>query len=184
MDRRCEVLRIDGPDGAKVQSLFSRKGNDNGTLSVDGRFAVLGRGESKLEVFEVDAPKARGTLLGSFDVDNYTHCAFSPSGKTLAIETQNHELRVFDFEQRKERAMFQLQSRSQHVCNDHIVVVAGDEGLTLVDLESATMRKLVETPAHTVAISPDGQKLVARIDKALVVLDLTGRELLRIPCRD
>ena len=184
MDRRCEVIPLGGADGARVQSLFSRRGNDNGTLSPDGRFAVLGRGGSKLEVFAVDDPKARGELLGSFEVDNYTHCAFSPSGKTLAVETQNHELHVFDFEARKERAMFQLASRSKHVCNDHVVAVAGGEGLTLVDLDAGSMRRLLDTPSQSVALSPDGKKLVARIDRALVVLDLSGRELLRLPCSD
>jgi len=98
--------------------------------------------------------------------------------------TSNSSLGMFDFVARKARGMFQLKERSRHVCNDRIVAVAGDDGLTLVDLDAGAMRRLIETPAHTVAISPDGQKLAARIDQALVVLDLGGHELLRIPCSD
>ncbi|MGZ3450978.1 MAG: TIGR02996 domain-containing protein [Polyangiales bacterium] len=177
--RKAEVISLGEP---KAETMLSRTSIQNGTLSHDGRFCILARGRD-IQLVELDQGGDPITLAKAA-VDSYTHCAISPSGRTLAVETNEHALVVYDLVERREKARFQLQDRCEHVCDDRIVAVATDQGIVVLEIESGTSHTIATKPAHHLAIAPDSKRIAARIEGALVVVDLDGRESLRIACSD
>jgi hypothetical protein len=176
--RKAEVISL---AHAKAESLLSRTSIQNGNLSHDGRFAVLARGRD-IQLVDLDDEGKTTTTFSKLAVDGQTPCALSPSGKTLTVQTNFQEVVVYDLQSKREKARFKLKDRCEHVCDDRIVAVATNEGILVFDIESGKSSTIRTESVQHLAIAPDSKRIAARVDGALVIVDLSGKESLRIPC--
>ena len=90
-------------------------------LSLDGTVLACHHLDGKLVLYEIASGKELATLQDSKNSgpgDHFTHLAFSPDGRQLAVRTMIGQLTLWDWQSRRSKRSAFLTGSSSAMCQD------------------------------------------------------------------